>query len=663
MTSEIDAISTEPCILTTSESGKDCRVRRACRGGLLYGLVFLFGFCVMYYFASEPKRFSDGTSEVGVSGNDSFYHLKMSSMLTEYGLVDTFPWLQYAYFLNEGDGFVSHHYGFHVLLLPFVKVSEWLTGEALSAGRWAVSTFFGLNTLLFFAILRARKVPWAWIWLLLWLLLPNQFYMRHAYVRAIGPSLICMLLLVLLVIRRRPILVGVVAAVSNHVYLGAVMYTPVIIIAFAVSCVLDKGGWRNFPWKIVIASFLGWLVGALTYPYFSGMFEFLWMQVFGTGLTPKISVGREWKPYNDLWTFLPVMSAALLVVFGSAVVARAALRRRPDADEILLLLLNLAFFALTLKARRFIEYWPAFALLSAALLLGPVIRRLFVDAAPGDAVADEDRPIAGDRIWSFVLFSAALFIIAYGCMQIGRHVNDWRLASAGPLLVSAAAFFAIVALFGAELRRMANEPRFEGFATRVVIALSAMAFVTLMGFGPLGRWRSVRESSALRFDLPEVRKMMAFLKADSRPGDVIFTTDWDDFPLFFYHNNYDYYVVGLDPEFTHSRRPVLWERYVKITRGQAPARVSVERHDQRGQPFTDEIDVKVSDIRDFFNADYVITDRDHKSLATQLSRDSKLAKLVYPGTDFARCRNKPYLVFRVLGRPDTATRPATATVE
>lgn len=656
MSEEAVATSGEACLLTTGPGGKDCRVRRAIRNVLCYGLVFLYGFCAMYYFASEPKTFSDGTSGIGVAGNDSFYHLKMASMLPEYGLVDTFPWLQFSYFRSEGDAFVSHHYGFHCLLLPFVEASEWLTGDALAAGRWAVSTFFGLSTLLFFAILRARRVPWPWAWLLLWMLLPSQFYMRHAYVRAIGPSLVCMLLLVLLVIKRRPILVGIVAALANHIYLGSVMFTPVIIGAFAAACVLGKGGFRNFPWRIVVAAVIGWAVGIVTYPYLSGMYEFLRMQVFGTGLTPRTDVGREWKPYVDVWTFLPTMASALLVTFGVSAIARVAMGPRLRADEKLLLLLNIGFFLLTLKARRFIEYWPVFALLSAALLAEPVIRRLWVTPAVEEEAGESEGPNLGDRLWALAMFGSALFVIAVGIFNAWSHAREWGLGDAGWLGASGVALFVLVIFFGAERDRVIVGSRSEGFAARVLIALAGIAFITQTGHA---MWRNVRDESKLRFDLPEVRKMMAFLKADSNAGDVIFTTDWDDFPLFFYHNNYDYYVVGLDPEFTHGRRPLLWERYVKITRGQAPAEVSADRYDKNGRLFTDRAEVRVSDIRDQFRADYVITDRDHKPLARQLSRDESLAKLVYPCTKYADCRKAPYLVFRVLPVRGTASQPTT----
>ncbi|MCB9857818.1 MAG: hypothetical protein H6818_19205 [Phycisphaerales bacterium] len=666
-------VAGENCLLTARAPGYDCIVRRTAKALLVYALAFAFGFFVMLYFASAPKRFSDGTQAIGVSGNDSFYHIKMASMLPEVGLVDKFPWLQYAYFREpgpHGDEFVSHHYGFHVLLLPFVKVSEWLTGEPLSGGRWAVSAFFGVNVMLFFAILRTARVPWAWVWLLLFMLLPFQFFMRHAYVRAIGPSLICMLLLVLFVIQRRALAVAIVAALSNHVYLGSIMYTPVIIGAFAAACVVDRGGWAKFPWQIVIAAVIGWAVGAVTYPYMGGMFEFLKLQVFGTGLAPDIEVGREWKPYEGVWWFATTLAGPLLLIFAGAAIVRFRLGPRLDADEMFLLLLNFGFLVLTLKARRFVEYWPAFAILSAALMARTIIPLLTTERLEEKEPASTDDDGASgelfDYLWLGGMFVTAVAILGRGVILLVRNAETWKLAEGWPLAIAGASLLVLTILFGAESDSTSTQTRVAGAVARSILCLAGMALIALIGF-KTNNWQSIREGSQLRFDLPEVRKMMAFLKADSKPGAVIFTTDWDDFPLFFYHNSYDYYVVGLDPKFTHARRPDLWERYVKITRAQAPAKVSVNRVDDEGKKFTDRIDVKVSDIRDEFRADYVITDSDHSGLAGQLSREKDLAELVYPCREYSKCRNSPYLVFRIHSAgvsseapvgPDAASRPA-----
>ncbi len=556
---------------------------------LVYVAAFVAAFAVMMFFVSHPR---DGV--VGVPGNDSFYHLKMSELLPEVGLVKTFPWLQFSYFRTEGDGFVSHHYGFHCLLYPFVAASKYLTGDPLAGGRWAVSTFFAITACIYLLILRKAKVPLAPLWLLLLLILPHQFFMRHGYVRAIGPALAMMMLLIYCLIRRRPLGLAVVAGLSNHLYLGAIMYTPVIVGAFAAASLLDRRETRKFPWLLVSAAVIGWGLGAVTYPYFDGMVEFLKLQVFGTGLSPDIAVGREWKPYDGVWWFVTELCGPLLLVMVPVTVARFRLGPRLDVDELFVLFLNLGFLVLTLKARRFIEYWPMFSLLSVALM---------------------SRPLFG----------------------------EWWAAAQGK----------VGGVKAAHRQRL--------FVT-MGLSIWVIVFVGVAGYP---RWLSVRQSSVCKFDLPAIRATMDFVKANSQPEEVIFTTDWDDFPLFFYHNAKNYYVVGLDPKFTHERRPDLWERYVKLTRGRAPVTTTLKREDDSGKTFVDKLDIKLADIRSHFHADLVITDSDHTKLARQLARDKDLATLIYPETDYAKCREAPFLVFRIhpfksdLVSPELTSQPAS----
>ena len=73
--------------------------------------------------------------ERGVPGHDSFYHIKMAELLPQRGLLHQFEWLKFCYFTDEGQDFVSHHYGFHVLLAPFVALSQRLTGDTLAGAE------------------------------------------------------------------------------------------------------------------------------------------------------------------------------------------------------------------------------------------------------------------------------------------------------------------------------------------------------------------------------------------------------------------------------------------------------------------------------------------------------------------------------------------------
>src|SRR6185503_15598087 len=82
-----------------------------------------------------------------------------------------------------------------------------------------------------------------------------------------------------------------------------------------------------------------------------------------------------------------------------------------------------------------------------------------------------------------------------------------------------------------------------------------------------------------------------WMRANIPRGQIVFNTDWDDFPRLFYFDETHYYVSGLDPSYLYDRDPVLSRLYDRITLG---------KEDDPG-PL----------IRDRFGARYVFTDNNH----------------------------------------------------
>ena len=603
--------------------------------------VLLIGISLMHFFyAGTGGVLGD---ERGVPGHDSFYHIKMAELLPQRGLLHQFEWLKFCYFTDEGQDFVSHHYGFHVLLAPFVALSQRLTGDTLAGARWAIMTTFGLNLVLFNLLLISEGVRWRWVWLMFFLLLPFQFFTRHAYVRAIAPSLTFMLLITLLMFRRRHVLTGLAVMAYTHLYLGGVIYAPVLVVLFVFSCIAAPRRDRYVPWRLIIFSLSGWTLGIVLHPYRDGMVEFLRLQVFGSGLSPDISVGREWKPYKGVWWFAQ-MSGTLLIVWSAALALRLRFGERIGAKTLMLLLAHFAFLTLTFKARRFIEYWPMFCLLSAAYLANPILQRAavsiqrsinrvpdFRSAAPGLAIA---------------------FAVVLGLMFSALHVSsspsvkpfmDQRFVW---LLLVVVYILATVVIPRLTAHPIALTPLVQ--RTRALyVGITAAGFVAASISFAAHPLCEVQRKSRCGYDLPAIRGAMAFLEANSQPGDVVFTDDWDVFPVFFHYNTHNHYVVGLDPKFTHARRPDLWERYVKISRGQVPADVFVDMPAEDGKKPKRRLHIELQDIREHFGASYVVTDRDHKPLAKMLSNAQGFSELVYPSSDYEASQDEPYLIFRI----------------
>jgi hypothetical protein len=90
-------------------------------------------------------------------------------------------------------------------------------------------------------------------------------------------------------------------------------------------------------------------------------------------------------------------------------------------------------------------------------------------------------------------------------------------------------------------------------------------------------------------------------------GAAVFHTDWDDFPMLFFYNSHNLYLVGLDPDFMRLKDEKLFRRYEDITLG-------------RVREPEDEI------LYDF-GCEYVFTDNDHGDFINIANRRPRMEKV------------------------------------
>lgn len=467
-------------------------------------------------------------------GNDGFYHVKMAELLPELGFPRTFPWLRWT-ILN--DHFVSHHYGFHVLLLPFVFAAKVLGYESGFGGKFAACVASGATLGLFDWIVRRRGAPFPLLWAIFFAVVPWHYWLRMGFVRAPMAALPLLLLAVQWNLRPRGWAIFGLAFVFTQIYGGAILF-PLIAGGFFFAAVLCGDGVKRNAWALAAAS-LGLVLGMIISPFFPANISFFKTQVFTTGLGAARDVGGEWKPY-ETWAFL-IQAAPVAVIWTVCLTLRLRAAERASRTELALFFINLMFLVLTFKARRFVEYWPAFALLNAAEFAAVAWR-----APRSVRFADLQLPLA---------LSTALTAVVLGSW------NLWQV------------------------------------------------------------WMDQRPT----YDVPAVRGAMEFLEANSPSGSLVFTDDWDIFPICFYFNHHNTYAVGLDPEFTRTRYPSLWERYKRITRAELPAKLPREFRDDE-----ETSDIEYEDIGTIFGAKYVLVADDHAKLYRALSDRPESFEQIYP---------------------------------
>jgi hypothetical protein len=102
-------------------------------------------------------------------------------------------------------------------------------------------------------------------------------------------------------------------------------------------------------------------------------------------------------------------------------------------------------------------------------------------------------------------------------------------------------------------------------------------------------------------------KASAWLQANTRPGERIFQTDWDDFPRLFFYNTDNTYLLGLDPTYMQLYDPGLYDQWVAITQG--------------------DIENPSSSIQADFGSRYVISDLLHENFIDRATEDPNMQEV------------------------------------
>jgi len=130
---------------------------------------------------------------------------------------------------------------------------------------------------------------------------------------------------------------------------------------------------RRLDFSQALAALSGIAIGLVVNPYFPRnlalLRDHLLMKV--TASYP-VEVGGEWYPY-DTWAILGG-SAVAFAIYAAALVALDLRSRVRDPKPFFLLLISLILLLMFFKSKRFVEYWPPFAMIFAALVLSPAVK-------------------------------------------------------------------------------------------------------------------------------------------------------------------------------------------------------------------------------------------------------------------------------------------------
>ncbi len=160
-------------------------------------------------------------------------------------------------------------------------------------------------------------------------------------------------------------------AVLSFLYVWAYDAFPLMLVLAVLHLIAVALTERRLEYRLLLWTGIGIALGMIINPYFPMNLIFTYRH-----LLPKlveatsVNVGNEWYPYDTgqlLQNSLPS-----LVAFASGALALGLTGRKMDVRTAASLLIALLFGLMLFQARRFVEYFPPFALIFAAFAWSPL---------------------------------------------------------------------------------------------------------------------------------------------------------------------------------------------------------------------------------------------------------------------------------------------------
>ncbi len=422
----------------------------------------------------------------GLGDPDSYYHLKISQLIFELkSPVYNFPYLQ---FTTLKDYYIDHHLLYHLYLAPFIGYFGLFLG-----GKIGHTLLASLSIVAFYFLTKKLKIKYAFFLVLLLFLTPAYIF-RINLIKAQPLSLIIVFLSTYFIIKRK--LSALIALSFIYVWsYGGWAILPIIALTNIFSESLKE-----------LADFSRSSLAGFIKNIFSKRNIQLILAVL-TGLALGIVI-NPYFPKNLPFYFDQVVQIGLFNYQSKIAVGAEWYPYGPldflikiGVPFILFLLSLVLFFNYHKKLNK--NTWFIF-ILSCLWLIATVKSRrnleyfapfalllfglLYTEAVNNPYIKNELAPIA---------------------RNIKKYICDTKIHFYFLISIAIICCFLNIALIGEKIRASFNKDYREDY----------------------------------------LKAESAVIKNNSEKDEIIFNTEWDDFPALFYHNTNNYYITGLDPTF------------------------------------------------------------------------------------------------------------------
>jgi hypothetical protein len=470
------------------------------------------------------------TSAICCGDYDGYYHIKWSRMLWESLRNRSFP-PQFSWLpLTTLDPrhYVDHHLLFHFFQMPFTWFGDLRLGAKISATIFASVAVFSC-----YWLLAHYRIRYSLIWLLALLACSAPFLYRLNMSKAPPFAIIFLVIAIHLLFKKK---YWPLVPLSFIFALTYDMFVLLILAAIIWTVVI---GWteRRFEWRPIVWVMLGTMAGLVINPYFPTNLHLFYehLRIKVTASDFSTNVGKEWYPY-DSWEFLgnSVVACAAMVV---GYVSFDPSDRKRAHHSLFFLLFATALMIMMARWRRIAEYWPPFAVMFSAFALQPWLQ---------------------------------------GTRSTLTRLSSDMLAELQPFLDRP------------HTNRPANEAELKALWRTIALAVVSICLGAALFLSLRATIKDIASSDPHDY----YRAGSEWMRTNIPPRQIIFNTDWDDFPRLFYYDPSHAYITGLDPTYLYDKDEALSRLYDRITLGK----------EEDPGPL----------IRDRFGARYVFTDNSHE---------------------------------------------------